>query len=182
MGVTGLYKAQQGQTPPPDELSVIDTKRHGWLRPPRLLHSLTVTGQYELSHYIRGGLIKKKIEDISTGQHCQVDRQEAKGINITCILLIPTNSDRWMKAFRGMTSPCIRPNSEEIYLSPKDAFLFLPNDCCRIQNADLQYLQSLQWCSVQNREIKSYKAFFRKKKRRNIKHLSIKKENIEWSS
>lgn len=38
----------------------------------------------------------------------------------------------------------------------------------------LTYLQTLQWCSVQNREINFYKGFFRKKKR-NIKYLSIKK-------
>lgn len=40
----------------------------------------------------------------------------------------------------------------------------------------LTYLQSLQWHPVQNREIKFYKGFFRKKEISNI--LSIKKENI----
>lgn len=39
----------------------------------------------------------------------------------------------------------------------------------------LIYLQSLQRCSVQNREIKFYKGFLEKKE---ISNLSIKKENI----
>lgn len=56
-------------------------------------------------------------------------------INITCILLISTNSDKWMKAFRSMPYPCIGPNFEEIYLSLTD-FVFppqwlLPHPECR---------------------------------------------------
>lgn len=47
-------------------------------------------------------------------------------INITCILLIPTTSDRWMKAFRNMPYPRTGPNSEEIYLSLKDDFFVSP--------------------------------------------------------
>lgn len=41
------------------------------------------------------------------------------------------------------------------------------------------YLQSLQRCPVQNREIKFYKGFFSKRKKYQI--LSIKKENIIWN-
>lgn len=49
----------------------------------------------------------------------------------------------------------------------------------------LTYLQSLQWCPVQNREINFYKGFFRKKRKKKKKEisniLSIKKENIIWN-
>ena len=63
-------------------------------------------------------------------------------VNITCILLIPTTSDRWMKAFRNMPYSCFGPNSEEINIFLKDDFLFvsppqwlLPHpECCSIYN------------------------------------------------
>lgn len=89
-----------------------------------------------------------------------------------------------MKAFRSMPYPSIVINSEQIYLSTKDVFFPLLSDCYRIQNADLQYLQSLQWCSVENTEMKFYKGFIRKKKKeeeRNIKYLSIKMKNNIWN-
>lgn len=45
----------------------------------------------------------------------------------------------------------------------------------------LTYLQPLQWCPVQNREIKFYKGFFRKDRNEISNILSIKKENIIWN-
>lgn len=42
---------------------------------------------------------------------------QSKRINITCILLIPTTSDRWMKAFRKSTYPCDGPNSIDLHPS-----------------------------------------------------------------
>lgn len=72
-------------------------------------------------------------------------------INITCILLISTNSDKWMKAFRSMPYPCIGPNFEEIYLSLTDLVFppqwLLPHPECwhiyRLYNDALYKIEKL---------------------------------------
>lgn len=78
-----------------------------------------------------------------------------------------------MKAFRNMPYPCNGPNSEEIYSSRKNDFPSPPpppSSMIVAASRMLIYLQSLQGRPVQNSEIKFYKGFFRKKKKkRNIK-------------
>lgn len=94
-------------------------------------------------------------------------------INITCILLISTNSDKWMKAFRSMPYPCIGPNFEEIYLSLTDLVFppqwLLPHPECwhiyRLYNDALYKIEKLTFT----------KDSLEKEKKRNIKYLSIKK-------
>lgn len=99
---------------------------------------------------------------------------QSKRINITCILLIPTTSDRWMKAFRKSTYPCDGPNSIDLHpslwMSALFYFFYFKSLSSMIVAASRMpiYLQSLQQCPVQNREIKFYKGFFSKRKKYQI--------------
>lgn len=81
-----------------------------------------------------------------------------------------TNSDRWMKALRILTVSMCPPDPEQISVSH---FLY-HSSVIVAASRKRTYLQSLQRCPVQNREINFYKGILEKK----IKHLSIQKENI----
>lgn len=115
---------------------------------------------------------------LNTGQNWHTERQ----INITCILLIPTTSDRWMKAFRKTTYPCDGPNSKRItpffsrewlLLNPSPSLWLLPHPECRvIYNLYNDVLYKIE-------KSRFYKGFFSKRKKYQI--LSIKKENIVWN-
>lgn len=85
-------------------------------------------------------------------------------INITCILLISTNSDKWMKAFRSMPYPCIGPNFEEIYLSLTDLVFppqwLLPHPECwhiyRLYNDALYKIENLTFTKDSLEKKKKY--------------------------
>lgn len=89
--------------------------------------------------------------------------------------MIPTTSDRWMKAFRkhALSMYWTQLWRNILFsLSLKDASLSLSSMIVAASRM-LTYLQSLQWCPVQNREINFYKGFFRKKRKKKRKKYQI---------
>lgn len=102
----------------------------------------------------------------SSVQKCQlftvgIDRKTLNTPFFDSILLIPTNSRKWMKAFRKALFPCYGPTSEEKY--PWE-WIYSPSLMIVATFTMLVYLQSLQRCPVQNKEIRFYKWFIRGKK------------------